>query len=230
MEEITITQNGFSSAYMTYLFRAVKERFSFLPAEFHFAGDKSQIEVKTERAYFPYIRKFTEDKLADILVIGYKYAYFDKRLRLPLLKETERRILLTALVSADYKEDKAYAIRKLHGVENYSLDGLYHFKMRTLIQRWQDIVECVPVDMGEASLDNFLGFLTEDGNGKVYLKGGQVYDEEYKRQEKSSLTGKAWAVGELLLSGAEKVYCVGETDGETKRFLNRYYGEKATFC
>ena len=230
MEEITITQNGFNSVYMSYLFQAVKERFSFLPVEIDLDGDESQIEVKTERAYTPYIRKFAEEKLAEILVIGYKYAYFEKRLRLPVLNQTQRRILLTALVSADCKEDKAYAIRRLRGNENYSLDGLYHFKLRPLVERWQEIVECVPMDMGEASLDNFLGFLTEDGSGKAYIKGGQVYDEEYRKQEKSILTGKAWTVGEILLSGAERVYCVGETDAETKRFLKRYYGEKATFC
>ena len=230
MEEITITQNGFNALYMSYLFRAVKERFSFLPAEIRLTGDKSQIEVKTERAYFPYIRKFTEDKLADILVIGYKYAYFDKQLRLPLLNEKKRRVLLTALVSADYKEDKAYALRRVRGVENYSLDGLYHFKMRSLTERWQEIVSCVPIDMGESSLDNFLGFLTEDGQGKAYLKDGQVYDEEYKKQDKSSLTGKSWTIGELLLAQAERVYCVGETELETKEFLKRYYGEKASFC
>ena len=233
MEEITVTQNGFDCRYTSYLYGAVKDRFSFLPAEFDFqkiGESETLFSVKTDGAYCPYIRKFTEESLAEIFVIAYKYQYFKKRLPLPLLQGKNKRILLTALVAADYREDRAYTLRKIRGGGSYSLDGLYHFKLRELTARWQEIADCVPVAMGEQSLDRFLGFLTEDGSGKAYIKDGHLYDENYRKQQKSALTGKAWTVGEVLLSQAEKVYCFGETDGETKAFLKKYYGEKATFC
>ena len=115
MEEITITQNGFDGLYMSYLYKKVRERFSFLPSDCDIAkeGDRTEIAFKTEREYCPYVRKFTEEHIADIIAIGYKYAYFDKRLPLPLLSKLDRRTLLTALVAADYKDDRAYDIRPI---------------------------------------------------------------------------------------------------------------------
>ena len=232
VEEITIVQNGFDSLYMSYLFGKVKQRFSFLPARFEFEekGEYTQIACQTERAYCPYVRRYAEENIADVVAVGYKYAYFEKRLALPLLNEEQKRLLITALVAADLKEDRAHILRKVHGAETYCLDGVYHFRLQQLKRRWQDIVEYVPVDMGESSLEGFLGFLVEDGEGKLFVKGGKVYDEEYRELSKSKLTGKESSIGEILLGGAEKVYCFGETDGETRAFLEKYYREKAVFC
>lgn len=232
MEEITITQNGFDSLYMSYLYGKVKERFSFLPAEFDFQkdGDGATIACKTDRAYCPYVRRYAEENMADVIAVGYKYAFFEKRLTLPLLTKAQKRVLLTSLVAADLKEDRAYVLRRLCGAESYSLDGVFHFRLRELKRRWEEIADYVPADMGTAALDGFLGFLVEDGEGKIFLKGGRVYDENYRPLSRSTLTGESSAIGEILLGGAERVYCFGETDGDTRAFLKKYYAEKATFC
>ena len=232
MEEITITHNGVNGAYMSSFYGKVRERFSFLPSscDMQSDGDHTQIAFRTERAYCPYVRKFTEENIADIIAVGYKYEYFNKRLLLPLLSAEQRRLLLTALVAADYHDDRAYALKRLGGFESYSLDGLFHFRLRELSRRWENIVEYVPGDMGEASLDGFLEFLTEDGEGKMFVKDGKVYDGEYRPLSKSRLTGKESVVGEIVLGGAEKVYCFGETDKETAAFLRKYYGSKTVFC
>lgn len=232
VEEITITQNGFDSSYMSYLYGKVRERFSFLPAtcDLKREGEFSEIEFKTERAYCPYVRRYAEENIADVISVGYKYAYFEKRLRLPLLNKKQKRLLLTALVAADYAEDKSYALRRLRGAKEYSVDGVYHFRLRALVRRWEEIAEYIPADMGESSLNSFLQFLVEDGAGKLFLKSGKVYDEEYRLLSKSALTGEASAVSEILLGGAERVYCFGETDKETETFLKKFYGSKAVFC
>ncbi len=232
VEEITITQNGFNGQYMSYLFGKVRERFSFLPAtcDMDRRGDCTEIAFKTESAYCPYVRKFTEEHIADVLAIGYKYAYFDKRLSLPLLNGEQRRLLLTALVAADYQEDRGYILRRVRGYSRYCLDGLFHFRLQELKRRWEEIAEYIPTDMGEVSTEGFLSFLAEDGEGKIFLKKGKVYDGEYRRLSRSALTGKEWTVGEILLSGAEQVYCFGETEEETVAFLKKYYGEKVFFC
>ena len=73
-------------------------------------------------------------------------------------------------------------------------------------------------------------FLTEDGDGKLFVKGGKVYDEEYRLLQRSVLTGKETTLGEILLGNAERVYCFGETDRETSAFLRKYYAGKAVFC
>ncbi len=232
VEEITITQNGFDGRYMSYLYGKVRERFSFLPAtcDMEREGDCTEIAFKTERAYCPYVRKFTEEHITDVIAIGYKYAFFEKRLPLPLLSEGRKRLLLTALVAADYKEDRAYILRRIRGFTKYCIDGVFHFRLQQLQRRWEEIAGYIPTDMGEVSTESFLSFLAEDGEGKVFLKKGKAYDEEYRLLSRSILTGKASEIGEVLLSGAQQVYCFGETDGETKAFLKKYYGEKVFFC
>lgn len=232
MEEITITQNGFDGLYMSYLFGKVRERFSFLPStcDMERQGDHTEIAFKTEREYCPYVRKYAEEHIADVLAVGYKYAFFEKRLPLVLLAPLQKRLLLTALVAADYKEDRAFIARRIRGFERYCLDGLFHFRLRELQKRWEEIIEYIPADMGETAMEGFVEFLAEDGEGKVFLKSGKVYDEEYRPLTKSLLTGVESPIGEILLSGAERVYCFGEVDEATAAFLKKYYGEKAVFC
>ena len=232
MEEITITQNGFDGLYMSYLYGKVKERFSFLPAVFDLEKevDGQKIAFKTEREYCAYVRKFTEEYIADVIAIGYKYAYFEKNLPMPILTPSQRRTLFTALVAADYKDDRGYVLRRIRGFENYCIDGMFHFRLQELKRRWEEIIDCIPVNMGEVGIESFIGFLIEDGEGKVFLKNGKVYDEDYRPLSRSILTGALWTVGEVLLGGAEKVYCFGETEERTRDFLKKYYGEKAIFC
>ena len=232
VEEITITQNGYNALYMSYLYGRVQERFSFLPAvcQLKAEGEYAELAFRAERAYCPYVKRFAEENMADVIAVGYKYAFFEKRLSLPLLSEEQKRLLFTALVAADYKDDKAYAYRRLGGGNNYCLDGVYHFRLRELKKRWEGIAEYVPSDMSSASLEGFLEFLTEDGEGKLFVKGGKVYDEEYRVLSRSALTGEETVIGEILLGQAERVYCFGETDEDTRRFLKKYYGGKAVFC
>lgn len=232
MEEITITQQGFNERYMSYLYGKVRERFSFLPStcQLRKQGDLCSVEFQTEPAYSPYVRKFAEENIADVIAIGYKYAFFEKNLSLPLLNSREKRILFTALVAADYREDKAYALKRLHGFNKYCLDGVFHFRLRELKQRWEGIAEYVSPDLGKASLESFLEFLTEDGVGKIFVKDGKVYDDEYRLLSRSTLTGNGDTVEEILLGGAERVYCFGKTDEQTAAFLKKYYPAKAIFC
>ena len=232
MEEITITQEGFNERYISYLYGKVRERFSFLPSSCHYnkEGDCCLVQFQTESAYCPYVRKFTEENIADIIAIGYKYAFFEGKLAVPLLSERQKRILLTALVAADYREDKAYALKRLRGFENYSLDGMFHFRLRELQRRWEGIAEYVSPDLGESSLDSFLEFLTEDGEGKLFVKDNKVYDEEYRPLSRSRLTGEGDTIEEILLGGAERVYCFGNVEEKTAAFLKKYYADKAVFC
>lgn len=232
VEEITITQNGFDGAYMSYLYKKVRERFSFLPAtcDLETDGDYAEIAFRTEREYCSYVRRFAEENMADIIAVGYKYGFFKKRLALPLLSPFQKYLLCTALVAADYRDDKSYAKKRFQGEGKYSLDGVFHFRLRELQRRWEGIAQYVPSDMSVASLDGFLEFLTEDGEGKLFLKGGKVYDEEYRPLTRSMLTGEPSVIGEVLLGCAKRVYCFGETDKETTAFLRKYYGANAVFC
>lgn len=232
VEEITITQNGFNQSYMSYLFSKVQGRFSFLPGDMDMQadGDQTKIALKLQSAYCPYVRKFAEENIADVLAIGYKYAFFEKHVPLPLLNEEQKHVLLTALVAADYKEDKAYIARRIGGSDHYCLDGVFYFRLQQLKKRWEDIVNYVPADMGVLSMEGFMEFLAEDGEEKLFVKEGNVYDKEYRLLSKSMLTGKRSTVAELLLGGAGQVYCFGDVDEGTSRFLKRYYPTRTVFC
>lgn len=227
-----ITQNGYRLSYMSYLYEKIRERFSFLPAlcQFEKVGKSGAVSLRAEGAYCAHVRRFAEHAMADVIAVGYKYAYFDSRLTLPLLSKDKRHLLISALVSADYKEDKAYVLGKIIGNKQYCLDGVFHFRLRDLQRRWEEIAEYVPIDMGEVSLNGFLGFLIEDGEGKLFIKNGKVYDENYHLLSKSALTAKRSTITEIVLSGAEKVYCFGETDRVTASFLRKHYKGKAIFC
>ena len=110
------------------------------------------------------------------------------------------------------------------------MDGVFHFRLQELKRRWEEIAGYVPIDMGETSLNGFLGFLIEDGVGKIFVKNGRVYDENYHQLSKSALTAKRSIITEIVLSGAEKVYCFGETERTTALFLRKHYKGKAIFC
>ena len=217
---------------MSYLYGKVKERFSFLPStcDLQRKGDCCRLQFTTEQEYCPYVRKFAEEHIADVIAIGYKYDYFDRRLPLPLLTKPQRRVLLTALVAADYQDDRSFVAKRIRGFSQYSLDGVFHFRLQDLKKRWDGIVEYIPTDMGESATDGFLEFLVEDGQGKLYVKSGKVYDADYRPLSRSLLTGVESVVGEIILGGAERVYCFGETDRETRAFLQKYYGKNGVFC
>ena len=143
MEEITIVQNGYDAAYMSYLYTRVKERFSFLPATCRMEkqGDSYRIGFSTQKEYCPYVRKFAEENIADVLSVGYKTHFFQRRLRIPLLDNQEKNLLITALVAADYKDDKTHVSRKLRGLKSYCLDGVYNFCLHDLKKRWEGVAE-----------------------------------------------------------------------------------------
>lgn len=232
MERITITERGENAPYISYLYGKVTDKFSFLPtlSERLKEGDRTGIVFKAEQKYCPYIRKYTEESVADVIAIGYKYRYFREKLALPFLKEQEKDILFCSLVAADYEEDHAYIKGKLKGHGEYCIDGTFHFRLSELKDRWKKIAEYVPTEFNETSLESFIDFLVEEGENKIFVKDGEAYDEEYRMLEKSALLGKRSLTREILLSGAGNVYCFGTPDRATESFLKKYYKEKVVFC
>ena len=217
---------------MSYLRGKVSDKFSFLHTEpvLEKSGERTKLVLSAERKYCPYIRQYTEERIAEIIAIGYKYLYFQSRLLLPYLTPPEREILLTALVAADLPEDREYVRTRLTGEEVYCIDGTYRFRLHGLKNRWKKISEYVSVDFNALSLDSFLSFLTGEGEGKFFLKDGKLYDEDYRLLNKSVLTGRYFPIGEILLSGAKNVYAFGKPSAETENFLKKYYKERAVFC
>lgn len=235
VEKLTVIENirnGRKDLHIPYLYKKVKEKFDFATSDCLLErrdGD-SRFVFEGEEGICPHLRKYACEHISDILSIGYKYDFFNKRLFLPLLDEKERNLLVTALVSADYPEDRRYVLRRLEGLTNCSLDGIFAFRLSELKTRWQEIIDYVPSDFGQYSLEGFLDYVVGDSEGKAYVKEGKVYDENYRLLDKSELLGERSIIAELLLAGVNFVYCFGETDETTKSFLKKYYKEKVVFC
>lgn len=231
MEKITVTQTGVNSPYTSYVYEKVKERFSFLPAEFDIGcdGDRTRVEFRSDGRYCPYIRKAAEKSIADVLAVGYKYKFFEKKLPLPLLSKQEKTLLLTALTAADYREDYAYIETKIKDFDEYAIDGVYNFRLNDLKARWLDISSYISPEFNGGYLESFLTFLIGEGEGKAYVKDGVVYDKDYKVSQKSDLIGGYSPILELVLCCAKKVYCYDCVDEQTRKFLTKYYKENAVF-
>ena len=235
MEKITVTENirkDRKDLHIPYLYKKIKEKFDFVSSEctIEKQGGDSCFIFEGEEGFCPHLRKYACEHISDILSIGYKYEYFNKRLFLPLLDEKERNLLVTALVAADYPEDRRYVCRRLDGMLNCSLDGVFAFRLSELKGRWQEIIDYIPADFGKYSLEGFLDYVIGDSEGKAYLKDGKVYDENYRLLDKSELIGERSVIADLLLAGVNFVYCFGEIDEDTKLFLKKYYKEKVVFC
>ncbi len=227
-----MTEQGNHVPYMEYLYKKLKDRFSFLSTAYRIKeeGERASLEFSAEKKYSPYIRKCAEENIAEIIAIAYKYAYFKEILCLPLLKEEEKDTLYCSLVSADFLEDRTYIKSRMEGVEEYCIDGTYHFRLSELKKRWSKIAEYIPTEFDSFSLENFVDFLVEEGENRVFLKDGFLYDEEYKPLTRSCLIGKMDLRREILLSGAGQVYCFGKPKEGIGEFLKKYYKEKVVFC
>ena len=235
MEKLTVAQTalkGRSDLYMQYLYDRLKTALSSSKADFERLDEEDSLCLvcRGDESWLAQMRQLANEYISDVLVIGYKYDFFKSRLALPLLSKDEQFLLYSALVSADYKEDKRYASRRLGKIENCSIDGVYNFRLSELRARWQEVLAYIPTDFGRYELEGFIDYIVSENDGKAYLKEGKVYDENYREVKKSELLGEKSLITELLLCGAGSVYCFGEVDEKTREFLGKYYKEKAVFC
>ena len=235
METITLTQklqNGWGERYIPYIYKKLKEKHGLTETQCKMerSEGKSELVFLKKDGCFSRLKRFADEYVSDILAIGYKYDFFKTALTLPLLDEEEKFLLRVALVGADYFDDKKFVLRRLSGLQNCSLDGVYNFRLNELKARWQGVAEYIPKDFGRYSLESFLDYLIEDGENRAYLKNGKAYDENYRVLDKSEVLGEPSLIAELLLYGAGQVYCFGETDEATACFLRKFYKEKAVFC
>ena len=111
--------------------------------------------MTAENRFHSYLRKFTEERVAESVAIGYKYALFQKNIRPSGLSETDREVLLCALVSADFDEDKRYVAERLKDIRVYSIDGFFNFRLQALKEKWTGIIDCIPCCFTERDLDDF---------------------------------------------------------------------------
>ena len=124
-------------------------------------GARSVLTVDCPDEYKETIRAEIADKLAEVVAIGYKNEYFDKRVSVVGLSKQERQILLAGIIAADLPDDKKYAFDRLKGQDEIALDGFYNFRMQPLKKKWSDVIGYIPTGFPNSGLKEFITFLLE---------------------------------------------------------------------
>ncbi len=223
MAEITVSDR--EALFVTYLYNELAEDMKRRGEARLFFGDgRTVLFLRTEGDLFPLLR----DRIAEVLCVGYKYAYLRERLNVRL-SEKETKILCAALIAADLEGDKGYVRRKILRSDEYCLDGIYTFRLGAIREKWERILGYVPEAFSSADLKQFCDFLVGESRTKVYLKENVLFGENFTPLRLSRLTGEEDVATEIVLSDAGFVYCLGEIEEGVEDFLQKFYAERAIF-
>lgn len=228
MGEITVSEAGGHSLYITYLYNTLAGVLSRTggSAELLLGDERSALRIRTERD--KEVHENLKERITEIIGIGYKNEFLCERLRVALSRR-EKRLLCAALIAADFEGDKAYIRRKIAEAGQYNIDGLYAFRFAPLHEKWRRIVDYVPETFSSSDLKQFCEFLVGESRNKIYLKGNTVFGENLKPLRRSCLLGEEDAETEIMLSDAGFVYCLGEVEEGLSDFLQKFYAERAIF-
>ncbi len=233
MRELIVTESSLKCSNLIYLQATLSDVLTEMNAKSSLKSLKNRAELKIlmPSEYFDIFLIELLDKLADVIAINYKHRFFKKNIKFSGLSETEGEVLLTALISADVDEDKKYIIKKLKLFSEFSLDGIYNFRMKPLKEKWREITTYVPPSFTKAQLKDFIAYLIKDKRGRrVYVEGGKVFDKRFNQLTRVKLlhqdSEKLAVLKEILLSGAGEVeLCAKISDKETK-YLKEFFENK----
>ena len=231
MEAINISDKAEHCRYISYVAGALTA-FRSGDARVSFEGDRVSFTMQAESGEAA-LRRIAEEKIADVLCIGYKYEALEG-VRPAGLDVSEREILVSAVIAADFMQDKKYVLTKLAAIRQHCIDGFYEFRMRRLREKWQEIAACIPRAFTRDQLCAFLEYLHSSSKRRIFLKGGEVYDARCRRLRYASLLAEGkdekTVLREIVLSGAGKVECLGSLSPAQEKFLKQYYAGRVAFA
>ncbi len=232
MEKLIISDKSIHCRYLSYV-AATLAPMQEAALSISFDSDRISVIVGYDEREREKIRKVVDEKVAEILCIGYKYDELRTYVKTEGLSREDKEILLAAMIAADFRDDTEYVRAHLQGVENHTIDGFYNFRLQALRRKWRGIASCVPAVFTRPKLKEFMGYLLGEGGGKVFLRGKEVYDARCRRLSRSSLIeseiSEMSALREIVLSGAEEVECMGNLSAKQELFLRRYYAGHVAF-
>ena len=236
MREIKITESSVRYDNLIYVKNALKDITVQINAKTTLQNYKNRCEfiVLVPDEYLEIFLLELRDKLADVIAVNYKHKFFKRKIKFSGLSEIESELLLTSLISADVDEDKKYAVKKLKGFDEYSLDGIFNFRMKPLKEKWREIAGYIPPSFTKAQLKDFINYLIKDKKGKrVYVEGGNVYDKRFNLLNRNQLltldSGNLKVIKEVLLSGAGEVELCSPISETDNKYLKEFYDNKFYF-
>ena len=134
MEEFTLSEERVNGGFVAHLYNAL------LPAavaaggagELSFGGDRAAIRIRAPEG--AQIKQAAAEAVAEIVCIGYKYRFMEERLSV-CLSRRERRLLISALIAADFAGDAAYVRRKAKVGGEWAVDGFWNFRLAALREK-----------------------------------------------------------------------------------------------
>ena len=229
--EFSVTETDGNCRYIAYIAAALAK--GGAAAQIGFESGRVRLSVAGEE---PALRRLAEEKVADILCIGYKYAELRPLICPAGLGEEDREILVAAVIAADLAEDLRCVLTRLRRAADAecTIDGFYRFRLSDLRAKWRGVAACVPAVFTRGKLADFMEYLLGAGRGKVFLKGDAVFDARCRRLRRSSLIegghSEMNTLREIVLSGAGKVECLVSPSSRQEDFLRRYYGGRVCFA
>ncbi|MBQ7339627.1 MAG: hypothetical protein IJW43_02095 [Clostridia bacterium] len=194
-------------------------------------GKRSVLRIECPEHYADIIRAEIIDKIAEIIVIKYKYDFFKKTLSIGGLNSNEKELLITSLIAADFEDDKRYSVERLKSMEEIAVDGVYNFRLSPLKRKWEDVVSYMPGCFISNQLKDFISFLLENKKKRVYIDCGKVYDCHFRRLKRASLLegDELKITREVLLSNCGEIEITGELPSLDEKYIREYYGDKIFF-
>ena len=233
MKQIKVTDSTKEEGSISYLLKSLASLASDLGGEIVKIESEQRVGVKVfcKAEHEDFFRSEIEDKIADVIVVKYKYEFFKRKIHPAGLSLYEIELLITALISADIEEDKRYILRRLRGQTDYVLDGFFNFRLQALKNKWKEIVSYIPVVFSAKQLEDFVAYLVSEKRGKrVLVQNGKVYDLYYNPLKKSALLdGKGDLVREVLLSSGGSVEVMSKISKEEEKYLRSFFGRKVSF-
>ncbi len=236
MSEIKITESIIRKENIHYVYDTLCDLVSQMFAKHEIKVDNSRCEYIADvpNEYTDIFYEEIKDKIADVISVNYKNAFFKKYVKTTGLTAVEKELLLTALISADVEEDKKYVFKKLEGFKDFAIDGIFNFRMKPLKEKWNEIAGYIPPTFTASDVTNFITYLIKDKKNKqVYVDNGEVYDRRYnllkRRKLLSSDGGECSVVKEILLSGAGVIKLGSPLPVEEEKYLKIFFGDRITF-
>ena len=236
MSELIITESSIRKNNLTYLYGALGEMINQVDARVDIKNGKNRYELKIfiPDEYNSIFLTETEDKIADVIAINYKYNYFKRNVVVSGLSKSEKELLYVALISADLDEDKKYVVKKLRAFKEFTIDGIFNFRMKPLKEKWNEIIGYIPSSFGSLGLKEFISYLIKDKVGKkVYYERGKVYDKHYNELNRVELIENAedlTAVKEILLAGAGEIELVSALPSNDEKYIKEFFNDKIYFA
>lgn len=193
--------------------------------------NRAKLLINCPDEYEDIVRAEIIDKVAEIIVIKYKYDFFKKNLSISGLSGLEKEILLASLISADLFDDKRYTIDRLKNQEEIAVDGIFNFRLKPLKHKWEDVSSYMPSCFTSKQLKDFITYLLEGKKKRVYIDQGKVYDGHFRRLKRSALLDgeEGKIIREILLSNCGEVEIAGQISSVDEKYIKEFYKDKIFF-